>query len=68
MRLMHLVKVFLPARERRALQTLPLYLDYLAGVQAFGNTESLAQMAAWGITAPASGDVAEKTLQFYLQR
>lgn len=67
MRLMHLVKVFLPAREQRALQTLPLYLDYLAGVQAFGNTESLAQMAAWGISSPASAGVAERALQFYLQ-
>ncbi len=68
MRLMQLVKVFLPGRERRALQTLPLYLDYLAGVQAFGNTESLAQIEAWGITAPASSGVAERALAFYLQR
>lgn len=67
-RLMQLLKVFLPAREQRALQTLPLYLDYLAGVQAFGNTQSLAQLEAWGIDLPPAMDVAEKALAFYLLR
>lgn len=65
-RLMQAVKFALPRREQRALQTLPLYLDYLAGVQIFGNTGSLARIKGWGIALPPAAEVAETVLRFHL--
>lgn len=66
-RLMHAFAVFLPARERRALDTLPIYLDYLSGVQQFGNDDTTRRLQGYGIQAPSNDDVLARVLAYYLQ-
>ncbi len=66
-RLMHALAVFLPARERRALDTLPIYLDYLSGIQQFGNDETTRRLQGYGIQAPSNDDVLARVLAYYLK-
>jgi thioester reductase-like protein len=66
-RLMHALAVFLPARERRALDTLPIYLDYLSGIQQFGNEETTRKLAGYGIAAPDNAAVLARVLAYYLK-
>ena len=66
-RLMHALAVFLPARERRALDTLPIYLDYLSGVQQFGNDETISRLQGYGIPAPRNETVLARVLAYYLK-
>ena len=58
---------FLPDRERRAINTLPIYLDYLSGVQQFGNAQTCARLAKVGIEMPDNAQVLERILDFYLR-
>lgn len=67
MRLMHALAIFLPARERRALDTLPIYLDYLSGVQQFGNDETTHRLQGYGIRAPHNEDILAQVLAYYLK-
>ena len=64
---MHALAVFLPARERRALDTLPIYLDYLSGVQQFGNDDTTRRLRGYGIHAPGNDDVLARVLAYYLK-
>ena len=57
---------FLSERDRRALGTLPIYLDYLTGIQQFGNTESLRKLAERGVQASDNAMVVENALNYYL--
>ncbi|MEQ8663549.1 MAG: UDP-glucose 4-epimerase, partial [Gammaproteobacteria bacterium] len=66
-RLMRTLARFLPERDRKAIDTLPVYLDYLAGVQEFGNDATLAALAAHDIRLPDIGQVVECCLGFYLE-
>lgn len=65
-RLMHAVARFLPERDRRAIDTLPIYLDYLAGVQEFGNDATLATLATHGVELPDINGAVTRCLAYYL--
>ncbi len=57
-----------PPSQRRALATLPVYLDYLADRQAFGNEECSAWLARRGIAIPNPEDYLPKVLDHYLDQ
>lgn len=58
----------LPERERRAVETLPIYLDYLSGVQQFGNDLSTSRLSSMGIDRPANERVVDRVIAYYLQQ
>ncbi len=55
-----------PASQRKALATLPIYLDYLADRQAFGNEKFAAWFAGHGHVIPAWRQYLPKVLEYYL--
>ena len=57
----------LSERDRRALGTLPIYLDYLTGIQQFGNSKTLERLAGYQIVPPSNAEVVEAALKFYLR-
>jgi len=57
-----------PPGQRRVLATLPVYLDYLADRQAFGNDECGAWLARRGIAIPNPGDYLPNVLHHYLDQ
>jgi thioester reductase-like protein len=58
---------FMPERQRRALKgTLPMLMDYLSGVQQFGNDRSRARLAEWGVSAPDPAQVLARVLDAYV--
>ncbi len=57
-----------PSRQRRALATLPTFLDYLAEDQRFGNARTRALLDAAGIAAPDVGAAVDRSLDYYLAR
>lgn len=61
-----LAKAVSDARNRRALDTLPIFLDYLAEAQAFDNTETLRTLGAAGIALPRPQDYLGTVLDRYL--
>jgi len=65
-RLARLAAVFAPPRQRRALATLPIYLDYLADRQAFDDSGFRAWLAARGQTRPPPASYIGKVLDYYL--
>ncbi len=67
MRLLRTLAIFMPARKRRALGTLPVYLDYLSGVQEFANDITTGKLATFGLQPPDNGMVLETVLEFYLR-
>ena len=58
----------LPARQRRTLATLPVYLDYLADRQSFGNSAFSAWFSAQGHEVPCWQNYLPKVLDYYLDR
>jgi len=65
-RLARLAAVFAPPRQRRALATLPIYLDYLADRQAFDDSGFRAWLTARGQSRPAPASYIGKVLDYYL--
>jgi thioester reductase-like protein len=61
------VGVFMPSDVRRAIKTLPVFLDYLATEQSFGNSRSQALLATAGLAVPPPYSYLENVLRFYLQ-
>lgn len=55
-----------PAQRRRALATLPIYLDYLGDQQGFDNREFLGWLSATGATLPRWEDYLPRVLQRFL--
>ncbi len=55
-------------RLRRAVDTLPIFLDYLAENQAFSNEETRSLLARQGIALPEVEAYLPQVLSFYLQR
>lgn len=55
-----------PARHRKALATLPIYLNYLADRQAFGNPRFSDWFSAQGHAVPRWQDYLERILNRYL--
>lgn len=65
-RVLNAVARFLSERDRRAIGTLPIYLDYLTGIQQFGNTDSLKRLDERGVKAADNVAVVENALNYYL--
>ena len=61
-----LAKAMVNARDRRALGTLPVFLDYLAEAQAFGNAETVATLGSAGIALPHPDQYLGVVLDRYL--
>lgn len=57
-----------PQRQRKVLATLPIYLDYLADRQSFGNPVFLAWFAAQGYRLPLWQEYLPQVLDCYLAR
>lgn len=66
MTLMRSLARFLPERERRAVNTLPIYLDYLSGIQQFGNDTSVQRLEALGVATPDNAAVLTRVLDYYV--
>jgi thioester reductase-like protein len=65
-RLARFAALIAPPRQRRALATLPIYLDYLADSQAFDDSGFRAWLADRGLTRPPPRDYVRRVLDFYL--
>lgn len=60
------VGVFMPPEVRRAIRTLPVFLDYLATEQRFANERTQALLADAGLAVPAPETYLDKVLAYYL--
>lgn len=58
--------VFLPSEARRAIKTLPVFLDYLATEQTFANGSTQEILASAGLSVPAPELYLGKVLAYYL--
>lgn len=61
------VGVFMPADARRAIKTLPIFLDYLATDQSFANHQTQALLASAGLGVPEPDSYLDKVLNYYLE-
>jgi thioester reductase-like protein len=61
-----IVSAFANERERRALATLPIFLDYLAEEQQFENVETTQTLRAAGIHRPEADEMLDPVLGYYL--
>jgi thioester reductase-like protein len=61
------VSVFMPAESRRAIKTLPVFLDYLATEQSFANVRTQALLSPVGLGVPAPDTYLDKVLNYYLE-
>lgn len=61
------VRAFSSERQKRALGTLPTFLDYLAENQTFGNRTSAARFDLAGIALPSPEDFVPRVLDYYLE-
>ena len=55
-----------PEKTRRALRTLPIFLDYLAEDQAFANSETRPLLATAGIHLPPVEEYVDKLITYYV--
>lgn len=55
-----------PEKTRKALRTLPIFLDYLAEEQAFANSDTRALLTATGIRLAPVEEYVERLLMYYL--
>lgn len=61
-----IVRMLVPAPQRRALSTLPIFLDYLAGTQGFANIETRGLLGEAGIRLPPVESYLGTVLDRYL--
>lgn len=57
-----------PVSQRKALATLPIYLDYLADRQGFDNAAYTAWLASRGMSSPRAEDYLPVMLDYYLNK
>jgi len=57
-----------PASQRKALSTLPIYLDYLADRQGFDNAAYTGWLASRGLRLPLAADYLPRVLGYYLDK
>jgi thioester reductase-like protein len=57
-----------PASQRKALSTLPIYLDYLADRQGFDNAAYTGWLANRGLHLPLAADYLPRVLGYYLDK
>lgn len=60
-----MVRIMLPAHQKRALDTLPVFLEYLLGHQAFNNAATVKLLENEGIRVPAPDDYIGTVLDYY---
>jgi thioester reductase-like protein len=60
--------VFMPSDVRRAVKTLPVFLDYLATEQTFANRRTRALLAPAGLPLPPPANYLGKVLAYYLKK
>lgn len=65
LRLMRWLAPLLPPARRRALDTLPVYLDYLGSRQVFENGHSQARLQALGVQLPDTHTTLARALDYY---
>lgn len=65
-RCVRLGMAFVPEKQRKALSTLPIYLDYLADQQGFGNPAYKAWLASRGLSLPKAEEYLPQVLRRYL--
>ncbi len=58
--------VLMPAAARRAVRTLPVFLDYLATEQTFANHRTQELLSEAGLSLPAPEDYLDRVLNYYL--
>lgn len=61
------VGVLMPAEARRAIKTLPVFLDYLATEQTFANDRTQELLSGVGLGLPAPDQYLDKVLGYYLE-
>ena len=61
------VSLFMPGETRRAIKTLPVFLDYLATEQTFANSRTQALLSPAGLAVPAPSSYLDKVLGYYLE-
>jgi hypothetical protein len=61
------ISVFMPGDVRRAIKTLPVFLDYLATEQSFANSRTQGLLAPAGLAVPSPNSYLEQVLDYYLQ-
>ncbi|HRD92884.1 MAG TPA: SDR family oxidoreductase [Accumulibacter sp.] len=59
--------LLMPADARRAVRTLPVFLDYLATEQTFANHRTQELLSAAGLAVPAPEQYLEQVLGYYLE-
>jgi thioester reductase-like protein len=62
-----LLRLLTPAPARRALNALPIFLDYLADTQAFANDATCRLLEAAGIVAPAPTEYLDRLFAYYFR-
>lgn len=55
-------------RTKRALATLPVFLDYLDSNQRFANETTTRLLRSWGMTIPRSEDLLPPVVRYYLAK
>ena len=61
------VSIFMPSETRRAIKTLPVFLDYLATEQSFANNRTQHLLSTAGLSVPAPDTYLGKVLSYYLE-
>ncbi|MBL8471248.1 MAG: SDR family oxidoreductase [Rhodocyclaceae bacterium] len=65
-RILSAASVLLPAETRRAIRTLPVFLEYLATDQTFANRRTQELLAPAGHPLPAPDDYLDQVFRYYL--
>ena len=63
-----MLRAVAPAPTRRALNALPIFLDYLADTQAFANHLTRSRLVPAGIVVPAVTDYLEHLFDYYFMK
>jgi thioester reductase-like protein len=63
---LRVVSLFMPSEVRRAIKTLPVFLDYLATEQTFANAETRGLLEEVGLAIPSPDQYLSKVLDYYL--
>lgn len=64
--ILRIVGLFMPRDVRRAIKTLPIFLDYLATEQTFANVETRALLEVGGLVIPSPHEYLDKVLDYYV--
>ncbi len=61
------ISIFLPPRQKKALNTLPFFLKYLGDPQSFGNRETDKLLKTHNLSRPAVGEFLPEVLNYYIK-